>query len=139
MNNLETGQLLNNIPYDIKSLDFSLEGDQLVIAGTNGLLLMNILNHHITHKIPNFTDEPSIIQAVFTLENKIVTFHINGDILFWEDVDAPYIRHSPRLAHRKHQKHIFDVTTSFDKRIIATRNSDGTVTLFPVGYRNEFK
>ena len=136
---LETGQLLNNIPYDINSLDFSLEGDQLVVAGIDGLLVMDTVNHTITHKIPNSTDKPSIIQAVFTLENKIVTFHINGDILLWENADPPYFGYSPRLSRVENLKHIFDVTISFDKRIIATRNSDGTVFLFPVGYRNEFK
>ncbi len=142
---LEEGHLLSHIPHDINinSLDFSLEGNQLATVGFDGLLLMSTESQVFIEKLSNFSARfPSINQAAFTLENSIVTFHINGDIFLWEN-PVPYDPYlgwlKGALIPSKHQKNFFDLTTSPDKRTIAARNTDGTVTLFPIGYPNDFK
>ena len=135
----------SHIPHElqINSLDFSLDGDYLITVGSDGLLFMNTKTQHFMEKLSNFSGGfPPITQAVLTLENNVVTFHINGDVLLWDDLSAPIhfdVSRSKSLLHFKHQKLIFELTTSSDKRTIAARNVDGTVTLFPVGYPNDFK
>ena len=145
---LEQGNLLSHIPHsiNINSVDFSLEGDKLITVGFDGLLLMDAEKQSFIEKISNYNYDnwfpsfSSIAHAAFTLEDRIITFHINGDICLWEtpDPNRPDLGW-PRgtLLPLKHQKSFFDVTTSFNKRTIATRNVDGTVTLFPIDYSND--
>ena len=141
------GNLLSEIPHDISvnSVDFSLEGDQLITVGFDGLLLMDAEKQTFIEKLSNYSNNfPSITHAAFTLENSIITFHINGNICLWEN-PIPYDPYGVgwsslgKLIPLKHQKKFFDLTTSSDKRTLATRNVDGTVTLFPVGYPEDFE
>ena len=128
----------SEIPHEriVNSVDFSLERDKLVTVGYDGLLLMDTESRTFIGKFPNYnTMLPSINQAVFTLEDKIITFHVDGSVFLWEDINS---WESATLLPFKHQRLVFDVTTSSDKRTIVTRNVDGTVTLFPVGYPSDF-
>ena len=141
----EEGHLLSEIPHDISvnSVDFNLEVDQLVSVGFDGLLLMDTQNQTFIEKLSNSSNHfPSITHAVFTLEDSIVTFHINGNICLWENPIPydPYLMgwsSLGKLMPSKHQKRFFDLTISFDKRTIAARNVDGTVTLFPIDYSKD--
>ncbi len=144
----DEGLLLSEIPHDISvfSVDFSLEGDKLITVGFDGLLLMDTENQMFIDKISNsnswFRSFSPITHAAFTLENRIITFHLNGDIRLWKTPDS-YKNYDGfflgELVPLKHQKRFFDLTASPDKHTIAARNVDGTVTLFPIGYPNDFE